>query len=439
MSLSPHRPDVDVRLLDRGAAPGRVRGIAVDTLQRVLAEPTRASGILRQSLRAARALHSRERRFVADALYDSMRYGVWLDAAMGLHSPDALARWLGWLVHLGAEADTARAGWREERGERAPAFERCADLAAVAADAPGDALTLMAGVSADGASRLRARFGDQVTRFVHASNERAPTVVRLDRRRSRRDQVLARLAAEGVPAEATPLAPDGVSFPPRTHLPGLTSLGAGWELQDEASQLVAAVVDPGPSDAVLDYCAGAGGKTLAIGCMLSERARLVATDVRSRALGELKRRARKADLRVHTAVLDERGRPSADLHGPFDRVLVDAPCSGSGVWRRHPENRIRLGMLAHLNALQDHVLAAAAEHVRPGGRLIYATCSVLEEENEHRVRAFLQQHPEFSVLPLRLVLDPGVAERVSRGAYLATTPHEHGVDGFFAAVLERMG
>jgi 16S rRNA (cytosine967-C5)-methyltransferase len=391
--------------LHRAAIPGRIRGIGLELYQRALASPHAAGGVLRRGLREARALHSRERRLVADLLYGLIRHQGRLDRTHG--TADPLARWLGLLAHHGLDAAVAAEAWRAERDAPVPAFTPDLD-AALAGLPPDEALAAAASVPPAIAASLRRVFGDEAPRFVAASNERAPVVLRVGHRQ--RDLALERLRAAGLAAEPT-VPPDGLRLPPGTdvqHHPALH--GLSWELQDEASQRVAALLNPAPGQLVLDLCAGAGGKSLAIADR-HPRARVAAWDIRPAALRELERRAHDARVRVRVGLPSE----------PVDHLLVDAPCTGTGTWRRHPELRWRLDDLAPTVDLQRRILDDAAPRVRPGGTLLYATCSVLPEEDEDQISSFILRHPEYEAVepPLR------------------TAPHTDGTDGFFAAKLRR--
>jgi 16S rRNA (cytosine967-C5)-methyltransferase len=210
------------------------------------------------------------------------------------------------------------------------------------------------------------------------------------------------------------------------------------EIQDEGSQLVALLTDARPGMRVVDWCAGAGGKTLALAAAMGNRGQIVACDVSASRLEAAVRRLRRAgvnNVERHLVIAGDKW--TKRRSGAFDRVLVDAPCTGTGTWRRNPDARHRLSErdLLELMRKQSSILDAVRSLVRPGGRLIYATCSLLYEENEGQVSAFLLQNPEFRLLPLARVWPPGGA--APEGEMLSLTPARHGTDGFFAAVMER--
>jgi 16S rRNA (cytosine967-C5)-methyltransferase len=256
-----------------------------------------------------------------------------------------------------------------------------------------------------------------------------------------RDAALAGLSAAGLAATATPYSPLGLRVTGRPSLAGLPWLEDGrLEVQDEGSQLIGYVVAPRRSEMVADFCAGAGGKTLLLGALMRSQGRLYAFDVVAKRLANLTPRLARSGLsNVHPQLLvSERDTKVKRLAGKIDRVLVDAPCTGFGTLRRNPDLKWRQpeSAVAELAVKQAAILAAAAGLVKPGGRLVYATCSVLREENEAIVDAFLAAHPAFTA--------GNVAAEFARakipldtGPTLQLLPHRHGCDGFFAAILER--
>jgi len=287
---------------------------------------------------------------------------------------------------------------------------------------------------------LRARFGDELAAEMAAMGEPAPLDLRANLLKATREQAQASLAAEGVEATPTPLSPWGLRVPGRRPVTaGLTFQQGLVEIQDEGSQLVAAIVGAAPEMRVADWCAGAGGKTLALAMAMGNRGHIAACDVSAARLDSAVRRLRRAGVHNVERHLVEAGDKWVKRRaGSFDRVLVDAPCTGTGTWRRNPDARLRLAErdLAELRPKQATILQQAARLVRTGGSLVYATCSLLAEENEAQVDAFLSTHPEFAVVPLDRAWTLAAAPP-GPGPYLSLTPRRHGTDGFFAAVLER--
>ncbi len=248
--------------------------------------------------------------------------------------------------------------------------------------------------------------------------------VRVNTIKATRDNALAKLKKDGFAAEAGKLSPVAIRVEGRPQLSQHEFYKDGTiEFQDEGSQMIAVFADARPGTQVADYCAGAGGKTLALAAAMNNKGRIVALDVLADRLEKAKLRFRRADVHnIETHALGEAGDKWPKRHkNYFDLVLVDAPCTGSGTWRREPDRRWRqLGpKLEELLRMQRDVLEGAQRLVKPGGRLVYATCSLLNDENEDQVAAFVAAHPEFSV----------------SGDFLKLTPLQHGTDGFFAAAL----
>ena len=291
---------------------------------------------------------------------------------------------------------------------------------------------------------FRARFGADLAAEAEAMTAPAPLDLRANLLKTTRESAAAALAAEGIDTEPTPLSPWGLRVPERRPVTATRAFQEGLvEVQDEGSQLIALLTDARPGMRVADYCAGAGGKTLALAAAMGNRGRLTACDVSGPRLeGALKRLRRAGVDNAERHLLEPGDRWAKRRAGAFDRVLVDAPCTGTGTWRRNPDARTRTGPedLRELLPKQAAVLDAAAGLVRPGGgRLVYATCSVLPEEDEGQVRAFLDRHPAFALLPLSVAwAEAGlVPPPPGDGEFLLTSPALHGTDGFFAAILQR--
>ncbi|MEN3374081.1 RsmB/NOP family class I SAM-dependent RNA methyltransferase [Dechloromonas sp. ZS-1] len=288
---------------------------------------------------------------------------------------------------------------------------------------------------------LVAQYGEEnVPRLVRAMNQAAPLDLRVNTLKTGRDDLRAALAADGIVAEPTPYSPIGLRLRDK---PALAKhplfLGGHFEVQDEGSQLLGALLEARRGEMVVDFCAGAGGKTLLIGAQMRNTGRLYAFDVSDKRLSNLKPRLARSGLsNVHPVRIEhERDAKVKRLAGKMDRVLVDAPCSGLGTLRRNPDLKWRQDetAVAELNAKQTAILAAAATLVRPGGRLVYATCSLLTAENEAVVQAFLAKHPDFCLRPASEILaKQGIT---LDGEMLRLLPHLHDTDAFFAAVLER--
>ena len=283
--------------------------------------------------------------------------------------------------------------------------------------------------------------GDELEKLANSLNQPAPLDLRVNTLKAERDAVLEKLQTEGVAAEPCRYSPLGIRL---VGKPSLSRhplfLDGSIEVQDEGSQLLGFLLQPKRGEMVADFCAGAGGKTLLLGAMMRSQGRLYAFDVAEKRLAKLKPRLARSGLsNVHPVRIDsENDIRIKRLAGKLDRVLVDAPCSGLGTLRRNPDLKWRQtpDSVAELTAKQASILDAAAVLVKTGGRLVYATCSLLECENDAVVSGFLAAHPEFVSLSASDVLGKqGIAIEASER--LRLLPHRYGTDGFFAAVMER--
>ncbi|HEY5929023.1 MAG TPA: RsmB/NOP family class I SAM-dependent RNA methyltransferase, partial [Burkholderiales bacterium] len=279
--------------------------------------------------------------------------------------------------------------------------------------------------------------------FGRAMLKPAPLDLRVNTVRSDRDSVLNELKAAGFEATPTPYSPVGIRLagkPAINRHPLFT--GGSVEVQDEGSQLLAYLLAPKRREMVVDFCAGAGGKTLALGALMQSQGRLYAFDISEKRLNNLKPRLKRSGLsNVHPQLIQsENDIRIKRLGGKIDRVLVDAPCSGLGTLRRNPDLKWRQSpqSVTELAAKQKAILASAAGLLKPGGRLVFATCSILAEENEAVVEAFLAARPDFQLLDSQQVLDDSRVA-LENGRYFQLRPQKHQTDGFFAAVLERRG
>lgn len=290
-------------------------------------------------------------------------------------------------------------------------------------------------------SRLRSFFGKDFKVEMAAMLGTAPLDLRVNTRLIERENAERALAADGIKTDSTKLSPWGLRCRDKAYLSESRVFRDGMiEIQDEGSQLIAYVTGVQPGMQVLDYCAGAGGKTLALAAAMKNKGRIVAMDIAEGRLEKARprfRRAGVADIIEVRALSDEKNRKWLRRQKEsFDLVLTDVPCTGTGTWRRNPDMRWRnYGPgLDELLATQADILERVTKAVKVGGKLVYATCSLLPDENENQVEKFLKQHPEFELLPLDQVWEDGEAPSTP---YMRLTPHRHNTDGFFAAVLIR--
>ena len=296
------------------------------------------------------------------------------------------------------------------------------------------------------AQRFLDEFGEEAAAVIVALNATPPRTIRANTLRvASREALAEELAAHGVHCRPTERAPHGLVIDSDAGIFRLDAFREGrFEQQDEASQLCAMLVAPPPRGRVLDACAGSGGKTLALAAMLQNRGEILAVDPNEDRLEDLVQRRRRAGVDVVRSLTvneDTWTDEVAQFAGRADRILIDAPCSGVGSWRRRPEARHAFDEagLVRMKRVQERLLDRSLASLRPGGRVIYATCSLFREENEAQVEAALARHPGVTLMRAVEVLGKGLAEPISdpSGTFLKLAPHRHGTDGFFAAVLRR--
>jgi len=310
---------------------------------------------------------------------------------------------------------------------------------------PIQQLTLIGSITPWLAERMHAVMGDEAQACLEALQGKARVTVRANALRCTREELAERLAQEDIETSPTRYASFGLEITRPAQLLRTAAFREGWfEMQDEASQLVAEVVDPPRGGLVIDACAGAGGKALALAAMMGSEGQVVALDTDAPRLAELRRRARRAGARNIRAI---RVRPDSwstevqELAGCADRILIDAPCTGLGSLRRNPDLRARITRdeVRRLTKIQGDLLQRAGATLAPGARLIYATCSLLPEENQDLVNHALRQAVDLEPMELAMALGAARAEIFGSvgGPFLQTLPHRHGMDGLFAALFER--
>lgn len=375
-------------------------------------------------------LGPRERALVAEASFAVLRRRRSLAAVAGSEQPSVLV-----VAALGRVL-----------GFSARALESIADPAWVARLRSADGEAWPDAVRADLPDWLWERLArehgrEEAMRVAQGLLNPAPLDLRVNLARISREEAAQRLAVDGLEARLTPYSPAGLRMAGKPAINRHPLFKDGLvEVQDEGSQLLAWLVGPRRGEMVADYCAGAGGKTLALGMLMRGTGRIYAMDVSDKRLAALRPRAARAGLsNLHPVALAGDNDPRARrLAGKLDRVLVDAPCSGFGTLRRNPDLKWRhdARAVAELAEKQRRILEAAARLVKPGGRLVYATCSILQEENEAVADAFQTVHPGFHPLSCGALLS---AQRIEldTGERLRLWPHRHSTDGFFAAAFER--
>jgi 16S rRNA (cytosine967-C5)-methyltransferase len=406
---------------------------ATEALKLALKFDRPADAVLHEFFRAHRALGSHDRAFVAEAVYGVLRRKRTVDHLW----PDGTPRRM-LLAYL---ARVAGISVRELAAVMKP--DEQSWLARVKAEPLVDLpLALRAELPDWIVERLRSRLAEpEIAALARGLNAPAPLDLRVNTLLAGREEVRQALAVDAVVAEPTPYSPVGLRVngrPSINHHP--LFLTGAIEVQDEGSQLLGFLLGPRRHDLVVDFCAGSGGKSLMLGALMRSHGRIYAFDVSTARLNRLKPRLKRSGLSnlFPQPIRNENDIRVKRLAGKIDRVLVDAPCSGLGTLRRNPDLKWRQSpqSVEELKLKQAAILRAAGNLVKPGGRLVYATCSLLTEENEDIVAAFLADRGDYRLLHCRdLLMQQGIA--LETGEFLQLLPHLHGTDGFFAAAMAR--
>lgn len=430
--------------------PGAQVAAAIEILTAIDNEHRPADDVAAEYLRRRRYIGSKDRTQITGHVYAILRHRAALDWWIAKHGIGAepRVRILASLVLVeGWRPDAILACFDGERFRPAPLSrteERfIRDLASRTLHHPEMARAVANDLPDWLEPHLDRVFGKGLEREMAALNGPAPTDLRVNLLKADREEARRALAAEGVAAKPTPLSPVGLRLRERAPLGKLATFEQGVvEVQDESSQLAALLTDARPGMRVVDFCAGAGGKTLALAAGMANRGKLVACEVSQRRLDRAARRLRRAGVNnvERRALTGERDKWVKRHAGSFDRVFVDVPCLGTGTWRRNPDAKWRMTQedLAELVERQQQILRSAARLVRPGGRLVYATCSVLYEEDEAQAEAFLAAESDFALLPVARAWSETIGGASNGEQYLRLTPARHGTDGFFVAIFERL-
>lgn len=413
---------------------------AIDALKAFDVEPKPIDRMLAAYLRRHRDISSAGRRLIYEIVFGVMRWRRRLDGWLmlrGVARPDHRQRAICYLVWrrpheatmVSYDAQAASLGIPSGFDEKMPknfpggvsAFNSFPDFLYQ---------KLVDSYGADGAASMASRL-----------NEPSCPALRVNQLRADRDKVQRLLSGEGIEATPTQRSPFGLRLDRRVAVDSIGAYRDGLiEIQDEASQLATIVAGPRPGDAVLDICAGAGGKTLMLAMLMQDEGRIVASDADAIRLRELRRRCKRAGVKCVEAIgKDALMRRKSRVRG-FDMVFIDAPCSGTGTLRRCPDLKWRLdeAMIEGWVSVQRELLEEALEFARPGGRLVYVTCSILPEENELMVANFLRRHPCSIADPAHVLESMGIPTDgvCADGPYLKTDPRFGSWDGFFAAILK---
>ena len=417
--------------------PNALLELSTELIHRVLQLQHPADGVVSDFFRQHRALGSRERHTLAETTYAVLRQRL-LYQHLAQSGKGEMERRLAVLAWQGNEGFLRAALSETEQ-------QWLAQVSAVDRSALPD--KLRHNLPEWLAAILEADHGDEFWPLVEAMNTSAGLDLRVNTFKAKRDDAQAAFKAEGIEAALTPYSPLGLRIAGKPALHKLDVFMRGdVEVQDEGSQLLALMLGAKRGEMVADFCAGAGGKTLALGAEMRNTGRLYAFGTSGHRLASLKPRLARSGLSnvYPVQIAHERDERIKRLAGKLDRVLVDAPCSGLGTLRRNPDLKWRQSpqSVEELRVKQAAILASASRLLKPGGRLVYATCSLLEAENEANAEAFTAERGrDFKVMPALEALTRAHvagAEGLVRGDYLRLWPHRHGTDGFFAAVWERL-
>jgi 16S rRNA (cytosine967-C5)-methyltransferase len=416
-------------------SPKSLLALCDELIHEVLRFSTPADAVVSSFFRQHRMLGMRERQTLAETVYLVLRERLkWQYLAKS--GTDGLGRRLALLAWQGSESFLKAAATADEYAWVCKA--RMMDLSKQPENLRHNLPEWLAVM-------LKDQVGDEFWPLVQAMAQPAGLDLRVNAIKVKREEAQAALAAEGIATEPVRWSPWGLRTDGKPTLNRTEVFKRGdVEVQDEGSQLLALLTEAKRGEMVVDFCAGAGGKTLALGAMMRNTGRLYAFDVSAHRLAALKPRLARSGLsNVYPAgIAHERDERIKRLAGKMDRVLVDAPCSGLGTLRRNPDLKWRQSAKAieELTVKQTAILNSAARLVKSGGRLVYATCSLLREENEAIAEAFSAEHPDFELLDAAQVLEHQRvedAQTLTRDGYLRLWPHIHGTDGFFAAVWQR--
>ena len=406
--------------------------MAIDILEGLEKTGQPTDRFLKSWFRIRRFAGSKDRRAIAETVFSAQRHRASLAHRMGADTPRALV--IAALLEAGEDIAALFTGGGYGP---APLTDEEQRVIGAAPSAPPGWVTGEYPQALE--EELRRAFGDHLREEMAAFQHRAPADIRVNTLKTSRDAVIAALGEEGIACAPAPYAPHGIRLSGETGNLSKSALfeSGAFEFQDEAAQIAAHLCGASAGMRILDLAAGAGGKSLAFAAAMNNSGEILACDTRGEALFELEKRSRRAGVTIIKTLPLDHGQPS----GLFDAVFVDAPCSGTGTWRRQPELRWRLTpeRIAYLMGVQDKLLDQAASLVRPGGRLFYATCSILPSENQDRVAAFQAGHPGFALAnlaenwghPTSNGPPPGL------GQDFRASPLRTGTDGFYCAGLVR--
>ena len=420
--------------------PSSLSGHILELLEVLQNDPRPADRVIDFFFRRRRYLGSHDRREIAESAYGILRHRRFLQTLLAAIRTDA-ARSPAYL-YAAFKLHIEKVPVQELQVFSLPIPSP--ELAALAAldpaqlaKTPGERLSFPDWLVAELQNQMGEAEGERV---LAALNEPPPLTLRVNTLKTTQAECMRALQERGFASAPARFSPEGIHLEKRSNLFSLDLFREGWfELQDEGSQVISLLLDPKPTWRVADVCAGGGGKTLHLAALMKNRGEIFASDTSPERLENLRKRMRRGGVQ-NVRVADLSAQPGREkFAGKFDAVLIDAPCSGTGVLRRNPDAKWKItpAMVREMAEKQKTILRDYALLVKPGGRLVYATCSLLAKENEEVVQAFLREHPDFHAGEAAAILQRHRLGQLAEGNDLRLYPHRHGCDGFFAAVLQR--
>ena len=422
--------------------PSSLAGHAIELIEILQNDSRPADHLIDTFFRQRRYLGSHDRRELAESVYGILRHLRLLQFYIAKTQPDSIYH-PAWLY----------AAYKLHLEKISPEALQTYALPFSSAELHGLATSDQTGLGSQPlglrtsfpdwlVEKLQAQMGEAETeKLLTAMNQPPPLTIRVNTLKTTRETCLHELSQRGFECAPTQLSPDGIHLKKRANLFGLDLFQEGWfELQDEGSQIISLLVDPKPNWRVADVCAGGGGKTLHLAALMKNRGEIFAFDVVPQRLENLRQRVRRCGIHnVRVQLLHPNEIPTS-LLGKMDAILIDAPCSGTGVLRRNPDAKWKITpeMVHEMASKQKQILHHYSTLLKSGGRLVYATCSLLAEENEEVVQAFLVQHSEFRPAEAATILQWRQLVHLASSSFIHLLPHQHGTDGFWATVVEKL-
>jgi len=421
--------------------PSSLAAHALELIELLQDDQRPADQLIDTFFRRRRYLGSHDRRELAESVYGVLRHRRLLETIVARIRPSVATApvWLFAAYKLHVEKSTL---------EQLRSFSlsiSASDLETLAAQNFSEVVGTSVGIRLSFpdwlVTALHQQMGEaESERLLEALNQPPPLTIRVNTLKTTRDDCRDALQQRGFESAPAKFSPDGLHLAKRTNLFALDLFRDGWfEVQDEGSQIISLLLDPKPRWRVADVCAGGGGKTLHLAALMKNRGEIFAFDVVPQRLENLQKRARRSGIHNIRTQLIQPDEVPAQYFEMMDAILIDAPCSGTGVFRRNPDAKWKISeeMIQQMVEKQKRILNQYAPLLKPGGRLVYATCSLLAEENEQVVESFLQQNSNFKLADAGMLLQRYKLSTLADGGCVHLFPHTHGCDGFFAALLER--